>query len=298
VSAAPPARARSLGAAALRAWPLPEQADGGDKEARGRILVVGGERELAGAVRLAGEAALRAGAGKLQIAVAASVAPALAVAVPEARVLALAETPRGGIAGSGPALAATAARADALVLGPGLERGPAVRALARRLLPRLQGPVVLDAGALDLTLLRAWHRLEARPAAVLTPHHGEMAALMGCMADEVAAHAPELARAFARQWGVVVVLKDACTWIAEPGGGLWSHRDGPEGLGTSGSGDVLAGLLGGLCARGASPAQAACWAVWLHARAAARLQARGAPGLLAREIAAAVPALLRTPGRR
>ena len=298
MSAAPPARTRSLGAAALRAWPLPEQAGGGDKETRGRILVVGGERELAGAVRLAGEAALRAGAGKLQIAVAASVAPMLAVAVPEARVLALAETPRGGIAGSGRGLPATAARVDALVLGPGLVHGPAVRALARRLLPRLQGPVVLDAGALDLALLRAWHRLQPRPPAVLTPHHGEMAALMGCTAEEVAAHAPRLARDFARQWGVVVVLKDACTWIADPAGGLWSHRDGPEGLGTSGSGDVLAGLLGGLCARGASPAQAACWAVWLHARAAARLQARGAPGLLAREIAAAVPALLRSPGRR
>ena len=298
MSAAPPVRARALGAAVLRAWPLPEQAGGGDKEARGRVLVAGGERELAGAVRLAGEAALRAGAGKLQVAVAACVAPALAVAVPEARVLALAETPRGGIAGSGRDLPATAARADALVLGPGLERGPAVRALARRLLPRLQGPVVLDAGAIDLALLRAWHRLASRPPAVLTPHHGEMAALMGCTGAEVAAHAPRLAADFARQWGLVVVLKDACTWIAEPGGGLWSHQGGPPGLGTSGSGDVLAGLLGGLCARGASPAQAACWAVWLHARAAARLQARGAQGLLAREIAAAVPDLLRSPGRR
>lgn len=296
--APPDPPARLLGRALLRAWPLPSHEDGGDKEARGRVLVVGGERELAGAVRLAGEAALRAGAGKLQIAVAAAAAPALAVAVPEARVLALAETARGAIAGTGRDLPATAARADALVLGPGMERSPALRALARRLLPRLSGALVLDAGAIDLVLLRAWHRLPGRPRAVVTPHHGEMASLLGCDLAEVAAHAPRLAARFARDWGVVVVLKEATTWIADPAGGLWCHRNGPPGLGTSGSGDVLAGLLGGLCARGAPPAQAACWAVWLHAQAAARLQGGGAMGLLAREIAAGVPALLEANGPR
>lgn len=291
-------RAGQLGATLLRAWPLPAHADGGGKEVRGRVLVVGGERELAGAVRLAGEAALRAGAGKLQIAVAAAVAPALAVAVPEARVLALAETARGAIAGTGRGLAATAARADALVLGPGMERGPGLRALARRLLPRLPGAVVLDAGAIDLALLRAWHRLGQRPPAIVTPHHGEMASLLDCDAADVAAHAPRVALRFAREWGLVVVLKEACTWIAEPAGGLWCHRNGPPGLGTSGSGDVLAGLIGGLCARGATPAQAACWGVWLHARSAAGLQGAGAMGLLAREIAAGVPALLAANGPR
>ncbi|MGJ4730824.1 NAD(P)H-hydrate dehydratase, partial [Luteimonas sp. SDU101] len=234
----------------LHAWPLPDQPQGGGKEQRGRVLVVGGQRDLAGAVRLAGEAALRAGAGKLQLAVAADAAPALAIAVPEARVLGLSEAADGGIASGGRWLAAAAARADALVLGPGTEKSVALRALARRLLPRLAGTVVLDAGALDLPLLRTWHHLRRRPAAIVTPHHGEMAALLGCDEASVAAHAPRLAAAFARAWNLVVVLKSADTWIADASGGVWLHRNGPPGLGTSGSGDVLAGLIGGLCARG------------------------------------------------
>ena len=286
-------RPKPLTAALLRSWPLPLHGDGGGKEERGRVLVVGGQRDLAGAVRLAGEAALRAGAGKLQLAVAASAAPALAIAIPEARVLGLPEGADGSIAGGGRHLPEAAAGADALVLGPGAESGTAMRALAARLLSRLAGSAVLDAGAIDLPLLRGWHRLRKRPRAIITPHHGEMASLLGCDAADIAAHAAPLAAAFARDWDLVVVLKSADTWIADPSGGLWLHRNGPPGLGTSGSGDVLAGLIGGLCARGATPAQAACWGVWLHARAAARLEGGGAMGLLAREIAVGVPALLR-----
>ena len=288
----PAPRAKPLTAALLRSWPLPSQGDGGGKEERGRVLVAGGQRDLAGAVRLAGEAALRAGAGKLQLAVAAGAAPALAIAVPEARVLGLPEADDGGIAGVGRQLPAAAARADAMVLGPGLESSMATRALGQRLLSRLAGPVVLDAGAIDLRLLRSWHRLRGRPAAIVTPHHGEMAALLGCDVARVSRHAARVAATFSRNWNLVVVLKDADTWIADPSGGLWLHRNGPPGLGTSGSGDVLAGLIGGLCARGATPAQAACWGVWLHARTAARLPGRGAAGFLAREIAPGVPGLL------
>ena len=285
--------ARKVDGTLLRQWPLPQPSGGGGKEARGRVLVVGGERELVGAVRLAGEAALRAGAGKLQLAVAGSAAPALAIAVPEARVLALPEAGSGRLTGNGARLPELASRTDALVLGPGLETGVAPRRLAARLLPRLEAPVVLDAGAIDLALLRAWRRLDHRPPALLTPHHGEMAALLGCDADDVAADAERLALAFAREWGLVVVLKGATTWIATPDGRRFVHRGGSAGLGTSGSGDVLAGLLGGLCARGAAPEQAACWAVRAHARAGGVLARRVGPlGFLAREIAAEVPALL------
>ncbi|MBJ6978352.1 MULTISPECIES: NAD(P)H-hydrate dehydratase [unclassified Luteimonas] len=287
-----PSAARALGAGLLRAWPLPTP-DGGGKEARGRVLVVGGHRELAGAVRLAGEAALRAGAGKLQIAVARGAAPALAVAVPEARVLGLPEDANGDLAGTGRELPKVAAGADAVVLGPGAESGPKLRAMAARLLTRAQRSAVLDAGAIDLAVLRAWRRMRERPRLVLTPHHGEMASLLGCDASEVEADAARIATAFAQEWDVVLVLKSATTWIADGSGTLWVNRGGSEGLGTSGSGDVLAGIVGGLCARGATPAQAACWGVWLHARAGARLGRRiGDLGFLAREIAGEVPALL------
>src|SRR5690606_31840359 len=206
-------RARTLTAALLRRWPLPSSPDGGGKEERGRALVVGGQRALAGAVRLAGEAALRAGAGKLQLAVAAGAAPALAIAVPEARVLALPESSDGSIASGGRHLRAAAARADALVLGPGMESSAAMRALALRLLPCPGGPVVLDAGAIDLRLLRAWHRLRDRPAAIVTPHHGEMAALLGCDAADVAAHAARMAAGFARGWRLAGGPEGGRSWV-------------------------------------------------------------------------------------
>lgn len=291
-------RARTVSDALLRTWPLPQPGEGG-KEVRGRVLVVGGQGDLVGAVRLAGEAALRAGAGKLQLAVAASAAPALSVAVPEARVVGLPVAPSGRISGSGLRLSRMAAQTDALVLGPGLEAGPALRRLAARLLPALDAPVVLDAGAIDLKLLGAWRRLPAPPPAIITPHHGEMAALLGCDIDTVAGAPDALAAGFAREWGLVVVLKGATTWIAGPDGRAWVHRGGSAGLGTSGSGDVLAGVIGGLCARGATPVQAACWGVRAHARAGAVLARRfGALGLLAREIAAEIPRLLEARSRR
>jgi ADP-dependent NAD(P)H-hydrate dehydratase len=294
--AQPSPATRPLGLALLRAWPLPPPGDGG-KEERGRVLVVGGRRDLAGAVRLAGEAALRAGGGKLQIAVASSAAPALAVAVPEARVLALPETAGGDLAGTGRSLPGVASHADALVIGPGIEAGATTRVLCARLLARTSCTAVLDAGAIDVGVLRTWRRGRERPPVILTPHHGEMAALLGCDAGDVEADPAAIATAFAREWGLVVVLKAATTWIADATGELWVNRGGPAGLGTSGSGDVLAGIIGGLCARGAVPAQAACWGVWLHARAGARLQRRcGELGFLAREIPAEVPAIMHAVG--
>lgn len=300
----PPARRRAVprsitgnavevDAALLRRWPLPEPPAEGGKEARGRVLVVGGEAELVGAVRLAGEAALRAGAGKLQVAAASAAAVALAVALPEARVIGLPQASDGRINGSGGGLGEPARRADAIVLGPGMEQGAATRRLASTVLSKSTAPAVLDAGAIDRGLLEAWHRLAARPPVILTPHHGEMAALLDRESDEISADPETVARGFARERGVVLVLKGATTWIAAPDGQAWVHRGGSSGLGTSGSGDVLAGIIGGLCARGATPAQAACWAVRVHARAGAKLARRLGPlGFLAREVAAEIPALI------
>ena len=193
-------------------------------------------------------------------------------------------------AGNGPRTACHGRSCPALVLDPGGSRARAAGSLA---CCRAWRYGVLDAGAIDAGLLRAWRRVRGRAPVVLTPHHGEMAGLLDCTQEEVEADPAALASAFAREWGLVLVLKAATTWIADGEGGLWVHRGGPSGLGTSGSGDVLAGLIGGLCARGATPAQAACWGVWLHARAGAALQRRhGGLGFLAREISAEVPLLM------
>ncbi len=278
----------------LRRWPLPIQQDG-SKEERGRVLVVGGATEIPGAVILAATAALRAGAGKLQIAVVRSIQQLVAAAIPEALVVALAETKTGSIALS--AIDEVAERAnstDAVLIGPGLADQPATVRLMRELLPRIQSPmVVLDAAALThlAETPQSLQGLNGRVA--ITPHAGEMAQILGVDKTIVLRDQLKLARQAADQLQAVVALKGAETYIAAPGADTYCNQKGNVGLATSGSGDVLAGIIAGLAARGASLQQAAVWGVFLHACAGDRLAREIGPlGFLARELPAEVPRLL------
>lgn len=277
--------------AALRAWPLPQPDREGDKVARGRTLIVGGSPELPGAVILAATAALRAGAGKVMVATAASIAQAVAVAVPEARVLALPETGGGGFHLKGVVmLAEVAHEVDALLVGPGMQDETSACRFVEALLPSFrEAACILDAMA---TCVVGSSAPFERPP-LLTPHAGEMAHLTGQAREQVEADSVGSALAAAQRWNVVLALKGAVTHIASPEGRLWRSDAGNVGLATSGSGDVLAGLVVGLAARGAHLVQAAAWGVALHARAGERLAERlGTLGYLARELPAELPALM------
>jgi ADP-dependent NAD(P)H-hydrate dehydratase len=274
-------------AALLRKWALPDPSRCESKEDRGRVLVVGGSRQTPGAVRLAAVAALRSGAGKLQVASGEDVAIALAIAIPEAKVLGLGIDRNGQIRTCGKALLQASRSTDALLVGPGMEDSTATGRVAAQLLRTAGATAVLDAGA-----LRA-HGVQRTAPVILTPHLGEMAAISGMSTTELGRHAPQVAREFARSQGVTLVLKGQTTCIGAADGRLWIHAGGSAGLGTSGSGDVLAGVIAGLVARGASPEQAAVWGVWLHGRAGRNLSARqGLIGFLAREIAEEIPGML------
>jgi ADP-dependent NAD(P)H-hydrate dehydratase len=279
----------------LRRWPLPQPADDADKEGRGRVLVVAGAPELMGAAVLAATAALRAGAGKLRIATVRSVAPYVALAVPEARVYALPETREGGLEpNAAEQLAELANGCRATLIGPGLVDAPAVEALLVRLLPAIDGTtLVLDSEA--MMAVGGCHALLHRLAtpAILTPHAGEMAGLLGIDKAEVEADRLGTARRAAEHFRAVVALKGAETLVVDPAGGAWSNRSGNVGLATSGSGDTLSGIVAGLAARGAEPARAAAWGVHLHGAAGDRLAERVGPlGYLARELLAEIPALM------
>ncbi|HET9482948.1 MAG TPA: NAD(P)H-hydrate dehydratase [Xanthomonadales bacterium] len=278
---------------ALRAHPLPDPCRSESKEDRGQVLVVGGSREVPGAVLLAAIAALRAGAGKLQVATASAAALPLAIELPEAMVMGLPMDRAGRIRAASANVLAQAALADALLVGPGMAPTPATQRVAKALLARAPRGVVLDAGALQLPVIEAIAaRRRARPA-ILTPHLGEMASLLDRDLAAIENAARDIAREHAQRWGVVLVLKGATTHIGTPDGAVWTHTGGSVGLGTSGSGDVLAGIIAGLAARGADAVGAALWGVYLHAEAGARLSRRSGPvGFLAREIGAEVPALL------
>jgi len=279
-------------AATLAAWPLPDPAS--DKESRGRVLVVGGGAETPGAVLLAGEAALRAGAGKLQLAVAAEVAPALAVAVPESRAFGL---PAGGAgvlrAQAAPRVVDAASGADVVLLGPGLTDLGATVELLEEVVPALDATIVVDALA---TAYLTEHPDGVRSFAgrcVITANPTEVARMLDRDDDEVEADPVAASTALAERTGVVVLCGGEDKVVAAPHGSSWLVRAGGPGLGASGSGDVQGGLVAGMLARGAGPAQAAVWSAWLHGTAGDRLATSSGPvGFLMRELAALVPGLV------
>ncbi len=278
----------------LRASPLPIQ-DGGDKEDRGRVLIVAGSREVPGAVVLSATAALRAGAGKVTIGAPASIAHAVAFAVPEARVISLEETPEGGIASQAAvAMESLAGRIGAVLIGPGLPDGPATCELASVLLKTFKdAPIVLDAAAMSVVCAGSRGPMRFSSPVLMTPHTGEMAALTGSCKDSIEANPADVAREAARTWNAVVALKGPITYIATPDARIWRHEGGNFWLATSGSGDVLAGIIGGLIARGTTLETASAWGVALHARAGERLAGKlGVIGYLARELPGEVPALM------
>lgn len=279
----------------LRRFPLPCHPEDSDKEGRGRLLVVAGSRELPGAAKLAGLGALRAGAGKLQIATSASIAVPLGVAVPEARVIGCEETEEGCLAAASiEPLLGLAEGAQAILLGCGLQHGPPLEEMLDALLASgLDKPLILDAAVLGslaprARTLRAW-----KGGSILLPHAREMARLLECEVAEVEADPLAAARRAAETFGSVAAIKGQYSFIVVPDGRSFRFSGGGVGLATSGSGDALAGIVGGLAARGADPLTAALWGVHLHGEAGRRLAKRiGRIGFLARELLDEVPGLM------
>ncbi|MBV9420957.1 MAG: NAD(P)H-hydrate dehydratase, partial [Alphaproteobacteria bacterium] len=256
---------QSLDASVLRARPLPQPGAHSDKEQRGRVLVIGSSRRVPGAALLSGTAALRAGAGKLQLAVPQSLATAIGTAMPESGVIGLAET-RQGDPVFHPQLASAVAQADCILMGPGLMAEYQAYDIARRVLEaKVNAGVILDAAALHRAPAMKVALAKYKGRVVLTPHAGEMASLLGIDKEQVEAEPERIARDTARELGCVIALKGATTFIADPGGAVWRNDHGSVGLGTSGSGDVLAGIIAGLAARGASILDATLWGVFVHA---------------------------------
>lgn len=278
----------------LRRWPLPQPGSSADKEDRGVALVIGGASEVPGALLLSGVAALRVGAGKLQLAAPRSAATQLAVAVPEARVFALQESAAGFLDREAAGKVRDCAQhADAILIGPGLLNEDATRGFVDEALPRITDkPLVIDALA-GAALQGRRHRFDDGSRVVITPNQSEMAMITGEKPEKIAEQPLAIAAAVARDLNVIVALKGPETFIATPDGKSFRYAEGDVGLATSGSGDVLAGALVGLLARRATPDQAAVWATYLHGSAGNRLARRMGPlGFLARELPNEMPALM------
>jgi ADP-dependent NAD(P)H-hydrate dehydratase len=279
----------------LQAMKLPSVPAETDKNSRGQVLVVGGGNQMLGATILAGLAALRIGAGKLQLAVPKTALAAVGCAVPEAMTIPVPVSRDGEIAPTAAGqLSGYLEGAGAIIIGPGMLDNDAAGMLVAKLLKAgKEIPFLIDAAA--MTGLR--HTAKAKrlcdQRAVLTPHAGEMASLLDRSIETVRAKPVDTALEAAIRFDTVVAFKDGDTYIATPSGECWVNRGGVAGLATSGSGDVLAGMIGGLLARGASPIVAATWGVYLHAEIGRLLSTELGPlGFLARDILDQIPRAL------
>jgi NAD(P)H-hydrate epimerase len=251
---------------------VPRKGLADSKYSAGAVLVAGGAPGMTGAACLAAEAAFRADAGYV------------AVAVPEASLPVVETKLLEPVKVTWPEAVETAVKADAIALGPGLGRGAAAASLRSDLISAGDHPLVLDADALHELQPGDWGR-----RAVLTPHVGELARLLGEESAWVGAHRLEAARRGAARFGCVCLLKGADTIVVAPGqGALVVVADAP-GLASAGTGDVLTGIVAAFLAKGLEPRLAAAAGATAHALAARSLPQRG---LVASDVIAALPAVL------
>ncbi len=286
---------------ALAAWvdrTVPARDPDGHKGLFGHVLVVAGARGFAGAAVLCARGALRAGAGLVTIAGPASLAGVPPASLPEAMTRSLPETAAGTVSESAcDMIAELAAERQVVAIGPGLTTHPDVVALVRRLLPRIEAPVVVDADALNALASEPGRLRDVPGPVVITPHPGEMARLVGRTAAEVQRDRLGTAREAARTFGTITILKGARTVVAAPDGRAVIIPRGNAAMATGGTGDVLTGAVAAMLGRRLPPFEAAACAAYLHGLAgdlACGVSAGPSRelGLLAHEVADAIPRAL------
>jgi len=267
---------------------LPTRSPDAHKGRFGHLLIVAGSQGRGGAVAMAAKSAVVVGSGLVTMAVPEPVVPVVDAACLEAMTHALEPDDAGAVAGP-LGLDDLLGRMSAVAAGPGLGTRAGAMQTLDWILDNWNGPLLLDADAVNL-LAENPERLTAREVqAVLTPHPGELARLLGTSTEKVLADRLEAAREAARRAGAIVVAKGYGTIIAEPGGQAWVNPTGDVGLASGGSGDVLSGAIGALLAQGLEPLRAALVGCWLHGRAGeiggeiypAAVPASELPGLLA-----------------
>ena len=247
---------------------LPDRRPDGHKGTFGRVLIVAGSIGMTGAAILCCRAAARAGAGLVHLAIPASLDPILEAALPETITIPVPDDGGHVVSLEDARFLGVLERADVVAVGPGLSRADGTMDAVRDLVGRYAGPIVLDADGLGA--------LEGRPEildrladrAVLTPHPGELAALIGATPAEIDGARRAHAAGFAEAHRVVLLVKGRPTAIGLPGGDVYLNPTGNDGLATGGSGDVLTGLVAGFVAGGASLADAALTAAYVHGLAA------------------------------
>ncbi len=274
----------------LKTMPLPDWSDETSKAERGKLLIVGGSRRIPGALILAARAALRAGCGSVRVAAPESVALHIGIAVPELMVIPLPETGAGTIASSAVELIAAQCKlCDAVVLGPGLDANSETDEFAREVVKSAPLPLLIDAQAIS-ALDAKWKAGEA--PRVLTPHAQEFATISGQEVGDDDDEREKAATTYAQKAGATLALKGHHSLVAAPDGEVYRNESGTRALGTAGSGDVLAGIIGSLLAQGLDVTRATIWGVHMHAEAGEALTKDGGEdGWMARDFIDRLPSV-------
>jgi len=245
-----------------------------NKGSYGHILVVGGSLGKAGAAAMAGMAALRIGAGLSTVATAKSVLPTVAGFYPELMTVALPETDAGTIATSaGVSIEELLKGKTVVAIGPGISRDPHTATLVRSLVKHHNIPMVVDADGLNAFEHHTGDLNGKGRTLVITPHPGEMARLCDCTTADVQKDRLGVARKFAREHELIVVLKGHRTLTVHPDGEVWVNVTGNPGMATGGTGDILTGMVAGMIAQHPDqPMVATAGAVYLHGLAGDRVR--------------------------
>jgi ADP-dependent NAD(P)H-hydrate dehydratase len=268
----------------LKSFPLPDYSDDASKKTRGKLLLIGGSRRIPGAAILAAKAALRSGCGSVRLAAPESVALHIGIAIPELMVIPLPETTDGTISPEAIDLIAAQCKfCDAAVIGPGLDENEQTDAFAREVINMAPLPLLVDASA--ISALDA--KFESGKAArIFTPHEVEFEALSG---KKVGDDKEKVAHDWAKKSKAILALKGATTVISD-GNESYQTEGETRVLGTAGSGDVLAGIIGSLLAQGVKPLDATIWGVQFHHYIGEEFQKEGSEdGVLARDFIDRLP---------
>ena len=265
------------------------------KGSYGHLLVIAGSLGKSGAAALAGRAALRMGAGLVTVATAASALRSVARTMAELMTEPLAETPIKTIAAAAlPRAVGLLKGKNAVLLGPGLTTHPSTAEFVLGLLPKIKIPCVIDADGLNIVASRPDILRRLAGPAVLTPHPGEFARLVGRSSAEVLRHRLELAPEFAVKHGVIVVLKGYRTLVAAPDGRVFVNPTGNPGMATGGTGDVLGGMIASQVIQEKDLVGAVLSAVYAHGLAGDIAAERmGEKSLVAGDIIRYLPAALK-----
>lgn len=251
----------------VKSWLKPRRRES-HKGSYGHALVIGGSPGMSGAAIMASWAALRTGSGLVTVAVPESMLPFVDASVPELMSRGLPETIEGAISTEAwPLLESLLGTASVCAIGPGMSRYSEANALLHLLLENAGIPVLIDADGLNALKGDAGILKNRQVPIVITPHPGEMSRLLNIPVEEIQQNRYEIARHFACEWGITIVLKGNNTVVASPTGHAYININGNPGMATAGSGDVLSGIITGLIAQGVKPTQAAVAGVYLHGRA-------------------------------